>query len=249
MQIAYLSDTGTKKSDNQDFVGIFNNAADIKLAVVADGVTSLKGGDVASEMVVHNFGHAWAKTKIDSIDEAKNWLNKVADEENQRILDAGAKYDDLSSMATTFVSAIIIGKQLLIANLGDSRAYLFEPKLKNLQQLSTDHSLGNELLANGVITKEEVATIPKSQAITRYFGTRGEVVLDFTVSDIDNLDIVMLATDGLNKEVDDQLILSVLNQENISLGEMSAKLINIANQESGFDNVTVLLMSQLMEED
>ncbi|MDR0899526.1 MAG: protein phosphatase 2C domain-containing protein, partial [Lactobacillaceae bacterium] len=126
MQIAYLSDTGTNKSDNQDFVGIFTNSFGVQLAIVADGVTSLKGGDVASEMVVHNFGHQWTQDDVQDMDSARKWLKETAERENARILEAGAKFDDLSAMATTFVSAVVIGNQVLISNLGDSRAYLHE---------------------------------------------------------------------------------------------------------------------------
>ncbi|MDR0899453.1 MAG: serine/threonine-protein phosphatase, partial [Lactobacillaceae bacterium] len=111
------------------------------------------------------------------------------------------------------------------------------------------HSLGKELLASGVITEDQVDKVPKGNAITRYFGSRGEVELDFNQIEVSNGDILMLATDGLNKEVDEGKINQILNDSNISLGEMSAKLINLANELSGFDNVTVLLMSQFSEED
>ncbi|WP_177159886.1 protein phosphatase 2C domain-containing protein, partial [Oenococcus oeni] len=119
MQIAYLSDIGTRKKENQDFVGIFTNKSQYKLAIVADGVTSEKGGDIAAEMVVNNFGFGWRQTDISSIEEAKTWISKKAREENSRILMAGKRFDDLSQMATTMVLTVAINNDVLIGNLGD----------------------------------------------------------------------------------------------------------------------------------
>ncbi|MFT8324861.1 protein phosphatase 2C domain-containing protein [Oenococcus sicerae] len=245
MQIAYLSDIGTRKKENQDFVGIFTNKNHYKLAVVADGVTSEKGGDVAAEMVVNNFGFGWRQTEIASIQAAKDWISEKAREENSRILEAGKRFDDLSKMATTMVLAVAIKDDVLVGNLGDSRAYIFNGK--SLKQLSLDHSFGNELLKRGEVSQENVNSIPHHQSITRYFGLNAQTEMFFTVSKVANNDIIMLATDGLTKQVEEQDILRVIKSRHKSLSEMVAQLVNTANEQSGFDNVTILLMSQFKE--
>lgn len=246
MQIAYLSDIGTRKKENQDFVGIFTNKSQYKLAVVADGVTSEKGGDVAAEMVVNNFGFGWQQTDISSIQAAQDWISGKAKEENHRILEAGKRFGDLSKMATTMVLAIAIKSEVLVGNLGDSRAYVFNGK--NLKQLSFDHSFGNELLKRGQVSQEEVDKIPHHQSITRYFGLNAQTEMSFAEHRVTNNDIIMLATDGLTKQVEEADILHVIKSKHKSLSEMVAQLISMANEQSGFDNVTVLLMSQFTEE-
>ncbi|EFD88711.1 protein phosphatase 2C domain-containing protein [Oenococcus oeni] len=246
MQIAYLSDIGTRKKENQDFVGIFTNKSQYKLAIVADGVTSEKGGDIAAEMVVNNFGFGWRQTDISSIEEAKTWISKKAREENSRILMAGKRFDDLSQMATTMVLTVAINNDVLIGNLGDSRAYIFDGKI--LKQLSFDHSFGNELIQNGQISKENVNNVPHHQSITRYFGLNAQTEMSFAVDKVKNNDIIMLATDGLTKQVKESDILHVIKSKHKSLSEMVARMINMANEQSGFDNVTVLLMSQFLED-
>ncbi|OIK74927.1 protein phosphatase 2C domain-containing protein, partial [Oenococcus oeni] len=208
MQIAYLSDIGTRKKENQDFVGIFTNKSQYKLAIVADGVTSEKGGDIAAEMVVNNFGFGWRQTDISSIEEAKTWISKKAREENSRILMAGKRFDDLSQMATTMVLTVAINNDVLIGNLGDSRAYIFDGKI--LKQLSFDHSFGNELIQNGQISKENVNNVPHHQSITRYFGLNAQTEMSFAVDKVKNNDIIMLATDGLTKQVKESDILHVI---------------------------------------
>ncbi|MDR2660968.1 MAG: protein phosphatase 2C domain-containing protein [Lactobacillaceae bacterium] len=247
MQIAYLSDTGTIKNDNQDFVGIFVNKHGFQLAIVADGVTSLKGGDVASEMVVHSLGHQWSISDVTSSIEARFWISDVAQNENLRILEASKKYTDLSNMATTFVAAAVFGNEILIANLGDSRAYLFSED-DMLTQLTDDHSLGNELLKRGLVKSDEMEFVPNNQAITRFFGSKRKIELDFKELSVNGEDILMLSTDGLSKEIDENDISRILRNKKISLGEMTAKLIDLANDQSGFDNVTVLLMSRFEKE-
>ncbi|KGO25027.1 serine/threonine protein phosphatase, partial [Oenococcus alcoholitolerans] len=181
-----------------------------------------------------------------SLDSSKKWISQKAREENSRILEAGKRFDDLSKMATTMVLAVSVGNKVLVGNLGDSRAYLFNGS--ELKQLSFDHSFGNELLKRGEVSADDVEKIPHHQSITRYFGLNANTEMSFSQSIVDNNDIVMLATDGLTKQVDEKDILKVLKSKHKSLSEMVALLISMANEQSGFDNVTVLLMSQFMED-
>ncbi|WP_414693221.1 PP2C family protein-serine/threonine phosphatase, partial [Oenococcus oeni] len=115
-------------------------------------------------------------------------------------------------------------------------------------QLSFDHSFGNELIQNGQISKENVNNVPHHQSITRYFGLNAQTEMSFAVDKVKNNDIIMLATDGLTKQVKESDILHVIKSKHKSLSEMVARLINMANEQSGFDNVTVLLMSQFLED-
>nr|MDS0177481.1 serine/threonine-protein phosphatase [Oenococcus oeni] len=144
------------------------------------------------------------------------------------------------------VLTVAINNDVLIGNLGDSRAYIFDGKI--LKQLSFDHSFGNELIQNGQISKENVNNVPHHQSITRYFGLNAQTEMSFAVDKVKNNDIIMLATDGLTKQVKESDILHVIKSKHKSLSEMVARLINMANEQSGFDNVTVLLMSQFLED-
>jgi protein phosphatase len=246
MQVAYLSDIGTNKNNNEDSIGVFQNQFGYYFAVVADGVTSNRGGDVASAMVVKSLGNQWSESNVSSIVEAQHWIDEVAKTENQRISEASKKFKDLTKMATTFVAAVVIESQVLIANLGDSRAYKYDGE--ELKQLTFDHFLSNELLRNGSVKPDEVPFVPNGNAVTRFFGTKGIPKVDYVELEILNDDIIMLSTDGLTKEVEETDIVRILRAKNKkSLSEMTVQLVDFANNQSGFDNVSVLLMSNFLE--
>lgn len=240
MKYSYLSDVGRARSKNEDFVGFFKNQVGVSLAIVADGLGGHQGGEVASEMAVSNIGYEFEQTEFKMPNEAYTWLQQQASAENERILQSANQNNELMGMGTTLVCVIVFEKRFLIANIGDSRCYLFSDG--KLLQLTEDHSLVNEMVKNGQISKEEARNHPQKNIITRTLGVSSEAKLDQTLTEIVPGEL-LLCTDGLTNMVTDDGIAQILGQQQLGLAEKCQALIEAANEAGGSDNITALLLS------
>lgn len=240
MKYAYLSDKGQVRKTNQDYVGIFKNDSNSILTIVADGVGGNRGGDVASEMAVSHIGYLFETSDVNNVKDAKDWLVRQLAVENHKILQASKHYKNLNGMGTTIVLALFIGKQVVVANLGDSRCYLFNSKV-GLKQLSTDHSLVNELVKMGKITPEEAQNHPDKNVITKTLGISDQAEAEIKVFDIREGDELLLCTDGLTNFVSNDMIKNVL-MSTVDLEQKVSQLVEMANHAGGYDNITTLLV-------
>ncbi|GKT02614.1 Stp1/IreP family PP2C-type Ser/Thr phosphatase [Furfurilactobacillus sp. WILCCON 0119] len=241
MQVAYLTDVGRRRDNNQDFVGTFKNLAGLDFAMVADGIGGHQGGDVASSMAVSHMGSRFEETRFTDPGTAAKWLSSEAQQENDTIVAKAQQYRDLNGMGTTIVAAIIFDEQFLLANIGDSRGYL----LRNgkLDQLTEDHSLVNELVKMGQLSIEDAQRHPDKNIITRTLGINDEADIDINLYHALPGDLVMLCSDGLTNMVPDDKIHEVLTATTPTLQEKCQTLVNLANEAGGRDNITVLLMA------
>ncbi|MCM0582904.1 Stp1/IreP family PP2C-type Ser/Thr phosphatase [Weissella diestrammenae] len=238
MKLAFATDRGTERTENQDYVDVFVNQEGLQLAIVADGVGGQNAGDVAATMAVSHIGNDWVNTDIVTIDDVKSWLFEQTAQENRTILQTANRYRTLRGMATTLVLAVILPNSLVIANLGDSRAYLL--RRDSILQLTQDHNLASELLRRGAITTEEAKNHPGRHMITRQLGANREVKPDVRNMSIEEGDLLLLTTDGLGKSVSDHEIVQII-QESDNISVAVAKLIAVANNHGTPDNLTVLL--------
>ncbi|KRN95261.1 Stp1/IreP family PP2C-type Ser/Thr phosphatase [Pediococcus stilesii] len=240
MKYAYLSDKGQVRKTNQDYVGIFKNDSNSILTIVADGVGGNRGGDVASEMAVSHIGYLFETSDVNNVKDAKDWLVRQLALENHKILQASKHYKNLNGMGTTIVLALFLGGKVVVANLGDSRCYLFNPQI-GLKQLSTDHSLVNELLKMGKITPEEAQNHPDKNVITKTLGISDQAEAEIKVFDVHENDEILLCTDGLTNFVSDEMIKNVL-LSTVELEQKVSQLVEMANQGGGYDNITTLIV-------
>ena len=123
MEVAYRTDVGQQRQNNQDYVGFYTNKKGAQFAIVADGMGGHLGGDVASEMAVSHIGYEFERTNDTDIEAMVKWLIFELQKENQHILTKANQYDDLTGMGTTLVAVLISGRNYLVANIGDSRVY------------------------------------------------------------------------------------------------------------------------------
>jgi len=240
VKYSYLSDVGRTRSKNEDFVGFFNNPAGISLAIVADGLGGHRGGEVASEMAVSNIGYEFEHSGFKTPKDAFSWLQEQAVFENKKILKSADQNDSLMGMGTTLVCVVVFKKKILISNIGDSRCYLFADG--QLVQLTEDHSLVNEMVKSGEISKEEARVHPRKNIITRTLGVSSDAQLDQKLCEIIPGEL-LLCTDGLTNMVSDQQIAGILDQDKLGLKEKCQQLIQAANEAGGADNITALLLS------
>lgn len=244
IELALLTDVGQKRTNNQDYVNHFINRAGKQMIILADGMGGHRAGNIASEMAVTDLGAAWVDTQIDNIGAVREWFDRYLEEENQKIAQMGQS-DEYQGMGTTLEAVVIIDNQALYAHVGDSRIHLVRGE--QIQQLTSDHSLVNELLKAGQITPEEAERHPQRNIITQSIGQNSEVQADMGLVTLEAGDYLVINSDGLSNMVAQSDIYDIVTSD-IALSDKAATLIRFANNAGGLDNITVALV-HVQEED
>ncbi|AWM73854.1 Stp1/IreP family PP2C-type Ser/Thr phosphatase [Lactobacillus apis] len=240
IKTAFASSIGRIRKSNQDFVQVFKNKSGATMAIVCDGMGGHQGGDVASTMAVSHLGHSFSETDFSDCANAHKWLDVQLSSENETILRTADRFPDLNGMGTTIVLAVVFDHQALIAHLGDSRAYGYAEG--KFVQLVEDHSLVNELVKMGQITKQQALTHPQKNIITQSLGVSSTIDPEFREIPFNDDDLILLCTDGLTSSLTDPQIQQILATKDLSLKDRCHKLINEANRLGGGDNITVCLV-------
>lgn len=236
------TDKGIVREMNQDncSMTVFDDHS--CFAVVCDGMGGPNAGDIASDMAVtaitENFVAGW-NNKI-SLDSVKELLVESVNSANSEIYKKSQDDATFEGMGTTVVAAVCMGSKVVLANVGDSRAYKVSD---SLLQITKDHSYVQELLDSGKLTEEEAANFPYRNVITRALGTNPTVISDlFVIDNFSEDDIILLCSDGLFNYVSADEIMSVIR--NTSLENVASVLVETANNNGGGDNITVLVFSK-----
>ena len=238
MEISLLTDVGQKRTNNQDYANQFVNRAGMIMILLADGMGGHRAGNIASEMAVTDLGAAWVDTQIDSINGVREWLAEHLETENQKVHQFGQD-EEYKGMGTTLEALAIIGTQAIYAHVGDSRIGLVRGD--SYRQLTSDHSLVNELLKAGQITPEEAERHPQRNIITQSIGQRSEVQPDVGMISLEDDDYIILNSDGLSNMISESEIYDIMTSD-LSLSEKAETLIRFANNAGGLDNITVALI-------
>ena len=214
------------------------------MIVLADGMGGHRAGNIASEMAVTDLGVAWVDTQIDTVNEVREWFAHYLEIENQKINQLG--HDEAyKGMGTTLEAVAIIDNQAIYAHIGDSRIGLIRGE--EYHQLTSDHSLVNELLKAGQLTPEEAASHPQKNIITQSIGQKDEIQPDFGMITLEPGDYLLLNSDGLTNMISGSEICDIVTSD-IPLADKTATLVRFANNAGGLDNITVALVS-MNEED
>lgn len=245
MKVAYRTSIGKQRNDNEDYVDVFTNQAGQHLAIIADGIGGHQGGDVASAMAVSHLGHEFEETDLKTPSAARQWITTQITAENQSIIDKSNQFADLNGMGTTLVAALYFTEEVVIANIGDSRAYLYRDQ--QLRQLTEDHSLVNELVKRGEISRQAARHHPQKNVIIRSLGISNDARFDLNTYPLVMNDQLLLCTDGLTNMVDDHQIQEVLASDQTAQAKCDL-LINLANAAGGLDNITVLIITNFSRE-
>ncbi|WP_096154683.1 MULTISPECIES: Stp1/IreP family PP2C-type Ser/Thr phosphatase [Bacillus] len=241
MNSVFLTDIGRIRSHNEDNGGIFVNKDNEVLAVVCDGMGGHQAGDIASAKAVEQIKTLWEETSnISSPDHAEVWLTETISQVNSEINLYANKNGDCYGMGTTVVAAVCGDSFLSIAHVGDSRGYI--TMNENLKQLTDDHSFVYELVKSGQITKEDAEFHPRKNVLLQALGTDSHVKVDVKTIAVDEDSTLLLCSDGLTNKLNDRTIFEVLQHAEMTLGEKAEKLISIANENGGEDNITVAIV-------
>lgn len=241
MRAIGMSDIGKCRKNNEDayYIAVGEEATD-NLFLIADGMGGCNAGEVASGSALEAFLAYYEQEKAkDTAAEPLDLLTGSVAAANQAVYTKSNSAKEFAEMGTTIVAAAVREKKLYIAYVGDSRAYLFREK--ELLPLTTDHSYVMELVRLGTITKEEAAEHPKRNIITRAVGIKETVETDTIIQPLREGDMLLLCTDGLSGMLKDAEIAKVLGRK-VSLEKKASLLIEKANQQGGYDNISLILV-------
>lgn len=239
MKSIAVTDIGKVREINQDTVFASNEAVGIlpDLFLVADGMGGHNAGDFASrfcvEQMIEHIRESKSRRWIGCLEEAVAFANdSLVQKANENV--------ELAGMGTTLVGLVTDGEICVVMNIGDSRMYLSRGDI--LQQISQDHSLVESMVRNGEIDKREAVHHPKKNVITRAIGVEDMVAPDFFEIDVMSGDMLLLCSDGLTNMVDDETINKVLSEESIDIETKAGRLVSMANERGGKDNISVVLV-------
>lgn len=240
MDIVGKTDRGLIRQHNEDAFAYGSFDDGVNWSLVCDGMGGIHGGRIASSVATDMISEKIKKcySKAMPVSSLENLLLSAIATANVAVYDRGSVDDDLRGMGTTVVAAVVKNNEACIAHVGDSRAY----KISNgsIEQITKDHSLVQEMLDKGQITREEFETTPIKNIITRALGIGEEVDIDFDFVCINEDEALILCSDGLSGLVSDRQILETyLNNDFESLAD---RYIDLANANGGRDNITVVVM-------
>lgn len=244
MSVLVSGDTniGMKRSTNQDSILL---APKNKFYAVADGMGGHNGGDIASQMSVELLPK-FIDTKKDILAPVE-LINQAIRHVNRKIYARSLENSELAGMGTT-ISALMFDKNLAhVANVGDSRVYLFNNH--KIYQLTRDHSLVQERLNIGFYDREGARQDPQKNVLVRTIGYESEVEVDIYQYKIHQNDLFLICSDGLHGKVADQDIVHIINSHlpdvskatQADLDKIVAMLIEQANLNGGQDNISVII--------
>ena len=235
LEVAYLSDVGAVRTENQDACAELQDGSGARLLVVADGMGGHRGGATASRLAVETLAQVFHAGGLSGPDLLREGFLRA----NERVCMAAQSDAELTGMGTTAVALLFdpAAAQVWVAHVGDSRAYRLRDGV--LEQLTRDHSTVAELVSRGLISDAEAANHPRRNEILRSLGVAPEVEVDIAPVDVRENDQLILCSDGLSGVVAGEQIAAVLSRT--PPHEAVRLLVEGANALGGPDNVTVMV--------
>lgn len=236
-EMAGQTHQGMVRTNNEDSIAVY---PEIGLAILADGMGGHQAGEVASGTTVEII-HRYFTDKLENADAVLDGGNVIEAIElaNTAVFEMSKQKTEYSGMGTTVVVAYFNNKNLHIGHVGDSRLYRFRNDV--LEQLTEDHSVVQELVSRGFMSREEANASMNKNLVTRALGIDAVVNAALTETTCEKDDIYLLCSDGLSDVVNDESIQAVLAEQRDTLNKAIEGLIQQANDAGGPDNISVLL--------
>ena len=234
VSISALSDVGRVRTNNEDF---FHCDPDNGLIILADGVGGHDFGEVASELAtVSCYSYLMLEPDLDDLKSMEAALLESIKYANQKVIDRKAANADYKNMGTTLTCLHLADRELRYAWVGDSRIYIVNVATREIRQLTTDHTVYEELKKRGEMPARSARSI-----LTRMVGNNSYVRPDSGMMTLAPGDVVLVCSDGLSDLVPEIKMLDTLERNGDDLGISLKELVGLANNEGGRDNVTVIL--------
>lgn len=241
-----VTDLGRVRSNNEDS---FRIVEPLNLFILSDGMGGEAHGEIASSLAVDTIEKVCSSSKVDfevtlTGTSSENWseqtrlLQNAVLQANFGIYQSSQEHPEQRGMGATLTAGWINGSKLSLAHVGDSRAYLL--RTGNLQQLTNDHSLVAEQVRRGIITPQQAEESEMQSVLLRALGAHPEVDVDVDEFDLFPRDVLLLCSDGLTRMVTEPEIAGTLQAET-DPEKAAQKLVDLANERGGLDNVTVIV--------
>ena len=240
-------DIGKKRTRNEDSIFVSNEPIGIlpNLYIVADGMGGHKAGGVASKLAIQAFceyikshEHIDVRTRED----VTILLKLAIRHANHEIYEMSKTDEAYQGMGTTLTVATVIDDIVYLAHVGDTRLYLINDR--SFFQATTDHSLVQEMLEQGFISENEIKMHPQRHIITRAVGTYAKVKVDTLIYDLSKVKYILLCSDGLTSMLTNAEMHSIVKDHDGNVEEMIEKMIELANEKGGLDNIAVVIVKK-----
>lgn len=242
MVIYGITDTGKVRKINQDTcLTYYDEEKNIAILVVCDGMGGAKAGNIASEIAAEAFLE-YIKSKLSkesTMIDITQYMTDAVKTANEAVYAKSLDDADCAGMGTTLVAAVVTAAGAAIVNVGDSRAYHISGD--KLTQITKDHSVVEDMIDRGDLTRSEANTHPNRNLITRVIGTAPETEPDFFFLNLAAGDYLLLCSDGLSTVVPEQLILAEI-KTGPDVEAICRKLIERSVSGGAPDNVTAVLL-------
>ena len=246
LEIVRLSDVGQRRDHNEDAIA---GDAEVGLVVLADGMGGYKAGEVASEIailtIVAELKEAMVDMEPGQTDavtgmQAESYLmSDAVAKANESIYSVSQSQPQCAGMGTTLVVGLFTNNKLLVGHIGDSRMYRLRGD--EFTQVTEDHSLLQEQINSGLITPEQAKLSNNKNLVTRALGIDPTVELELHEYDVEEGDLYLLCSDGLSDLVEDDDIHLTLTELSANLELAAHQLVQMANDNGGKDNISVIL--------
>jgi protein phosphatase len=239
-KVGFGTDIGRKRSQNQD-----NGAAlpELGLFLVSDGMGGHKGGETASAIAVESISLSVRKTEQQKTWNPAHALTDAFQNANFAIYEKSIEMPELQGMGTTTTALLFKENTLTIGHVGDSRCYFLRPNA--IWQATRDHSLVQEKLRAGLITRNELKSDRMKNVITRSVGFEKDVNVEIYQMQIQPGDSFLICSDGLSGLLDDKEILAIVQKhlfQEDNIQKTVTELISAANANGGDDNITSVMV-------
>lgn len=240
MKVKALTDIGLIRKKNQDAF-FLSEKEDQPLFIIADGMGGHKGGEVASSDAINIIKKTFVENRDILINgkNIKDVIYKAIKKANKDIYKKSLDFEEYKGMGTTVSLCYIFKDYVFIGHVGDSRIYRIEND--NILQVTEDHSLVNELIKKGEITKEEAYNHPQKNMITRAVGTSYDLEIDLEEFKYEKDNKLLLCTDGVFNMLQDYEILEII-KDNIFISDAIDEIVNRAKTNGGSDNITAMII-------
>lgn len=235
LDFAIFSDAGRVRQNNEDRAAA---APEINLFVLCDGMGGLEAGERASQLAVETVLRQCRAAAAKSAPTSET-LSTAIEIANEKIVKASQESGSKTGMGSTIVAVQFLGERAIVAHVGDSRVYRL--RRNEFSQITEDHSFVAEQVRRGVITAEEANRSQLQNVLIRALGVEPTVKVSSTEELLLNGDTFLLCSDGLTRELTDSQIAGVLDEAGHA-NEAAARLVRLANEAGGEDNVTVVVV-------
>ncbi|AME09492.1 MULTISPECIES: protein phosphatase 2C domain-containing protein [Gemella] len=236
---SYNSNKG-RKTKNEDAVSVVKNSKGDALAIICDGVGSHSNAAYSSNYIVTTLEKEWQNMSFANFKNMKNWLYDKIEKLNIELYTKSKKSS--KKMGTTIVVVATFKEEVVVYNIGDSRAYGVTID-NDMKLLTIDDSFVGALINAGAITEEEAKNHPEKHILTQALATREKINLHTYTDTLEKFDYFLICSDGLSNMIETDEIKNIIRNEELS--DSIEKLINLSVERGGIDNISVAIIKNL----